>query len=152
MDQIGGMDQIDTVGKQEEKSLQPQHHLKYAKTEFIVFTVSIFNMCWWKYSLVETWLIVHLPFVTCKHDLLSILQYMLRHSYSFSFQVAIAREYQIYLLSLHHTEIFVQPIKCRNRSINYVNRMVEFFMYFVYYRYLLFYLYEIKVLVVSRVL
>ena len=84
------------------------------------------------YSLVETEFTVHIPFVTSKHDLLSILQYMLRHSYSFSFQVAIAREYQIYLLSLHHTEIFVQPIKCRNRSINYVNRMVSrILMYFV---------------------
>ena len=48
MDQIGWIDQIDTVEKQEEKRLQPQHHLKDAKTEFMVFIVSIFNMCWLK--------------------------------------------------------------------------------------------------------
>ena len=44
MDQIDGMDQVDMVGKQEEKRLQPRHHLTDAKTEFMVFTVSIFNM------------------------------------------------------------------------------------------------------------
>ena len=77
------------------------------------------------YSLLETEFSVHLPFVTSKHGLLSILQYMLRHSYSFSFQVAIAREYQIYLLSLHHTEIFVQPLKCIHSSTYCVTGMVS---------------------------
>ena len=106
------------------------------------------------YSFVETEFTVHIPFVTSKHDLLSILQYMLRHSYSFSFQVAIAQEYQIYLLSLHHTEIFVQPLKCRNRSflLRWWNGIYCNIMYFVYCSYSSFYLYEIKVLVVSGIL